>query len=62
MTQTQWDISRHGQTNLWRKWGCLREEVQVPECKRQHDRLLHLNGDGFLLLVHVSTLRKLNVT
>ena len=39
----------------------LGEHVEVPACEGEGDGLLHLDGDGLLLLVHVGGLGQLDV-
>ena len=40
---------------------CFCEHVEVSACEGESDWLLHLDGDGFLLLVHVGGLGQLDV-
>merc|ERR1719277_1011702 len=47
----QGHIWRHGETHLARETASLRKHVHVPSGKRKSDRLLHLDGHIFLLLI-----------
>ena len=68
-TQVRFNVKRPAAKTLGSHFGrylrceacCFCEHVEVSACEGECDWLLHLDGDGFLLLVHVGGLSKLDV-
>ena len=54
-------VRRHGERHLAGQTACLGEHLEVPGGEGQVDGLLHLDGHGLLLLVHVGGLGELDV-
>ena len=55
------DLWAHGEADLGRQAGGLGEHVEVSAREGQGDGLLHVDGDGLLLLVDVGGLGELDV-
>ena len=57
----QGHVGRHGERDLAGQTARLGEHLEIPGGEGQVDGLLHLDGDGLLLLVHVGGLGELDV-
>ena len=55
------DLGAHGEADLGRQAGGLGEHVEVSAREGQGDGLLHVDGDGLLLLVDVGGLGELDI-
>ena len=54
-------VGRHGERHLAGQTAGLGEHLEVPGGEGQVDGLLHLDGDGLLLLVNVGGLGELDI-
>ena len=54
-------IRRHRQGHLGRQAGSFGKHIVVSAGECEGDRLLHLDGNSFLFLIHISRLSKLDI-